>query len=181
VAAILATPLFFVALMAMSLAIEKPSVGHALRHGKTVKTIGDPAGNTELAIWLLAFAPAVVLAVVGACAMLLGRVGVVVSSLAAIATTVALLIPLGGWVSDHDKRFPVGVDLIPPSAGSEDIYLRGEWEANARRTAEQLGLATIAIAVVAIAVFLLLELRRRRGIVPPVPPPPPPAVAAAGR
>ena len=136
-------------------------------------TLGDPAGRTELTIWLLAAAPAVALALIGAGAMLAGRLGVVISSVSAIALTAAMLLPIGGWVSRHDNRFPVGVDLIPPSAGSQDIYLRGEWEANARKTAEQLGLATIAIAAVAIAIVLLLDVRRRRGIVPPVPPPPP--------
>jgi hypothetical protein len=173
VAGILATPLFFVGLMAMSLAVEKPSVHHALKHGKAVTTLGDPAGRTELTIWLLAAAPALALALIGVAAMLAGRAGVVISSLSAIALTAGLLIPLDGWVKHHDGRYPVGVDLIPPSAGSEDIYLRGEWEGNARRTAEQLGLATIIIAVLAIAIFAALELRRRRGIVPPLPPPPP--------
>jgi hypothetical protein len=178
VAGILATPLFFAALMAMSLAIEKPSVRHAIKHGKSVVTPGDPAGKTELTIWLLAFAVAIALAIVGVVAMLAGRAGIVVSSLGAIALTLALLLPLDGWARHHSTRFPVGVDLIPPSAGSQDIYLRGEWEANARRTAQQLGLATIVIAVVAIAVFTLLEVRRRRGMAPP-PPPPPPAIASA--
>jgi len=178
VAGILATPLFFVALMAMSLAIEKPVLHRTLKHGRAVTTMGDPAGNTELTIWLLAFAPAVALVLVGTGAMLAGRAGTVISSLSAIVLTVALLLPLDGWVSHHDKRFPVGVDLIPPSAGSQDIYLRGEWETNARRTAEQLGIATIVIAAIAIAVFLLFEVRRRRGIVPP-PTPPPPAIAAS--
>ena len=44
---------------------------------------------------------------------------------------------------------------------------------NAKRTAEQLGIATMSIAGVAIVVFGLLEFRRRRGLVPPLPPPPP--------
>jgi hypothetical protein len=176
VAGILATPLFFVALMAMSLAVERPSVHHILRHGKRVVTFADPAGATEAKIWLLALAPAVVLVLVGAGAMLLGRVGVIVTSLSAIALTTALLVPLDGWASHHAARFPVGVDLIPPSAGSADIYLRGEWEGTARHTAEQLGAATIGIAAAAIAVVFLLEARRRRGPLAP-PPPPPPEVA----
>src|ERR1041385_4038159 len=99
--------------------------------------------------------------------MRLGRVGVAATSIAAIAITVALLIPLGTWESRHSARFPVGVDLIPRSAGSEDIYLRGEWEANAKRTADQLGFSTIGIACAAIVVLGFLEVRRRRGAVPP--------------
>ena len=173
VASILATPLFFVGLMAMSLAVEKPSVGHAVRHGKTVTVFGDPTGSTEAKIWLLAVVPPVALALLGIAGMLVGRRGVVLSSLGAIALTVALLVPLGGWANHHSARYPVGVDQIPPSAGSQDIYLRGEWEATAKHTAEQLGIATIAIAGLAIVVFALLEFRRRRGLVRPLPPPPP--------
>jgi hypothetical protein len=174
VAGILAMPLFFVALMAMSLAVEKPSVGHALKHGKTVVVLGDPTGTTEAKIWLLAAAPALALALLGLASMLLGRAGVVVTALGAVALSVALLVPLGGWANGHANRYPIGVDLIPPSAtGSQDIYLRGEWEANAKRTAEQLGIATMSIAGAAIAIALLLEFRRRRGLERPVPPPPP--------
>jgi hypothetical protein len=172
VAGILAMPLFFVGLMAMSLAVEKPSVGHALRHGKTVTVLGDPTGTTEAKIWLLAAAPPLALALLGVASMLLGRVGVVVVALGAIALSIALLVPLGGWANGHVDRYPVGVDLISPASRS-DIYLRGEWEGTSKRTAEQLGLATMSIAGVAIVVFGLLEFRRRRGLVRPLPPPPP--------
>jgi len=174
VASILATPLFFVGLMAMSLAVEKPSVQHVVKHAKTVMLFGDPTGTTEAKIWLFAMVPPLALVLLGIAAMLLGRGGVVVSSLGAIALTVALLVPLGGWANRHTARYPVGVDLIPPTAtGSQDIYLRGEWEATAKRTAEQLGIATMSIAGIAIVVLLLFEFRRRRGLVRPLPPPPP--------
>ena len=173
VAGILAMPLFFTGLMAMSLAVEKPSVGHALKHGKTVTVLGDPTGTTEAKIWLLAAVPPLALSLLGVASMLLGRAGVIATSLGSIALSVALLVPLGGWANGHSDRYPVGVDLIPPSLGSQDIYLRGEWEANAKRTAEQLGIATMSIAGVAIVVFGLFEFRRRRGLVPPLPPPPP--------
>jgi hypothetical protein len=176
VASILATPLFFTALMAMSLAVEKPSVQHVLKHGKRVTVFGDPAGATEAKIWLLAALPAIVLVAIGVGAMLLGRTGVILSSLSAIVIAVVLLVPLDGWTKAHTSRYPVGVDLIPPSAGSQDIYLRGEWEGTARQTAYQLGFASIAIAVIAMAVLALLEARRRRGLVPPPPPPPPPYI-----
>jgi hypothetical protein len=174
VAGILAMPLFFAALMAMSLAVEKPSAGQALKHGKAVTVFGDPTGTTEAKIWLLAVLPPFALVLLGVATMLLGRAGVVVTSLGAIALSIALLVPLGGWANRHSARYPVGVDLIHPSpTGSQDIYLQGEWEANAKRTAEQLGIATMSIAGVAIVVFGLLEFRRRRGLVPPLPPPPP--------
>jgi hypothetical protein len=173
VAGILAMPLFFVGLMAMSLAVEKPSVVHEVKHSKAVTLFGDPTGTTEAKIWLLALVAPLALALLGVAGMLLGRAGVVVTSVAAITLSVALLVPLGGWANGHAARYPVGVDLIPHSAGSQDIYLRGEWEANAKRTAEQLGIATMSIAGAAIAIFLLLEFRRRRGLVRPIPPPPP--------
>ena len=57
VAGLLATPLFFVALMAMSLAIEKPSVRHVLTNGRIVAKLGDPLGSTERGIWLLSLVP----------------------------------------------------------------------------------------------------------------------------
>lgn len=172
-AGILATPLFFVALMAMSLALEKPAVHHVLKHGKAVAKLADPSGTTEATIWLLALLPAAALVLVGTGAMLIGRSGVIVSTLAAIAGAVGLMVPLRTWERHHTARFPDGVDLIPHSAGSQDIYLRGEWEETARHTAVQLGIATIVIAAVAIAIFLLFEIRRRRGLTAPVPQPPP--------
>jgi hypothetical protein len=170
VAGILATPLFFVGLMAMSLAFEKPSVQHAGKLHKTV--LGDPTGSTEAKIWLLAVLPSLLLVLLGVVSMLLKRTGVVVASLGAIALSAALLVPLAGWANGHTARYPVGADLTLPNT-TGDIYLRGEWEANAKRTADQLGIATISIAGVAIGIVLLLEFRRRRGLVRPVPPPPP--------
>jgi hypothetical protein len=172
VAGILATPLFFVALMAMSLAVEKPTVTHVVEHGQTVVKLGDPSGATERAIWLLALLPPLVLVVVGVGGMLIGRAGVITSALTAVAACVVLLVPLDTWTSRHTGRYPVGIDLIPPTSTS-DIYLRGEWEGTARRTAEQLGFATIAIAGIAITILVLLEIRRRRGIKGMVVPPPP--------
>jgi hypothetical protein len=178
VAGILATPLFFVALMAMSLAIEKPTVHQVVSNGRTVEKLGDPSGATERAIWLLAIVPPVGLVLIGVAAMLIGRWGVIITALIAVAASAVLLVPLDTWTHEHIARYPDGVDLIPPSSTS-DIYLRGEWEGRARITAEQLGVVTIVLAGVAIAIFALLEVRRRRSIVPPVPPPPP-AVVGSG-
>jgi hypothetical protein len=179
VAAILATPLFFVALMAMSLAVEKPTVEHVLSHGSLVERLGDPAGSTERTIWLLALIPPIGLVLIGVGGMLIGRAGVITSALTAVAASIVLLVPLDTWTRQHTTRYPDGVDLIPRSSAS-DLYLRGEWEGTARHTAEQLGIATIVLAGLAITIFALLEVRRRRGIVPPVPPPPP-EVAGSGQ
>jgi hypothetical protein len=178
VAAILATPLFFVALMAMSLAVEKPTVRHVLTNGSIVEKLSDPSGSTERAIWLLALVPPVGLVLIGIGGIFIGRASVITSALTAIAASVALLVPLDTWTHRHTARYPNGVDLIPQSSTS-DIYLRGEWEGTARHTAEQLGIATIVLAALAIAIFALAEVRRRRRPAVPVPPPPP-EVAAGG-
>ncbi len=180
VAGILATPLFFVALMAMSLAIEKPTVQHVLRHGNLVEKLGEPSRLTEATIWLLALAVAAFVVLVGVGAMLLGRAGVILSSLATIGVTAGLLAPLDTWVREHSARFPLGVDLIPPGT-SADIFLRGEWEGTARHTAQQLGIAAITMAAAALAILALLEVRRRRGIVSPPAPPPPPEIAGESK
>ena len=174
VAGILATPLFFVGLMAMSLAIETPSVHHVLKNGKIVAKLGDPTGSTERTIWLLALVPPLGLALIGVAGMLIGRAGVITSSLTAIAGALVLLLPLDTWTRQHTARYPVGIDLIPRSSTS-DLYLRGEWEGTARHTAEQLGIVTIVLAGLALAFLALLEVRRRRGAIAPAPPPPPEA------
>jgi hypothetical protein len=169
-------PLFFTALMAMSLAVEKPTVHHVTKNGKLVTMLGDPSGSNEAKIWLLTALIPLGVVLVGAGAMLLGRVGVVPAALVGVAAAVALRIPLASWTAHHTERFPEGVDNIPRSAGSADIYLPGEWEHAARHTAEQLGVVTIVIGVLAVVFFALLEIRRRRGPLPP-PAPPPPEVA----
>src|SRR6266571_5302730 len=106
VAGILATPLFFVALMAMSLAVEKPSVHHVLTNGKIVAKLGDPLGSTERAIWLLALVPPVGLVLIGVAGMFIGRAGVITSSLTAIAAALVLLLPLDTWTTRHTARHP---------------------------------------------------------------------------
>jgi hypothetical protein len=176
VAGIAAAPLFFTALMAMSLAVEEPTVHHVLKHGKLVPVLGDPSGSNEAKIWFLSVLFPLGLVLVGAAAMFLGRFGIVPVALAAIGIVIALRIPLDTWAAHHSAHFPLGVDNIPRSAGSSDIYLRGEWEASAKKTAEQLGLVTIAIAGISLLVYTALEVRRRRGPLPP-PVPPPPEVA----
>lgn len=166
-AAILGMPLFFAALMAMTLVEEKPS-SHAGR-------LGDPSGATEARIWLLTALFPLGLVLIGVLAMRIGRPGVMVSALAAVAAVVALMIPLDRWTNDHIARYPDGVDLIPQSSTS-DIYLRGEWEDTARHTANQLGVVTIVLGGVAIGVFALTEVRRRRRPVAPIAASPPEVV-----
>jgi hypothetical protein len=169
VAGILATPLFFVALMAFSLLLDKPTM---VANGE----LGDPSKATVGKIYLLSFGVSLAIVLVGVLSLFLRRpLSVFVPALAAIAVTVALLLPLGTWEADHTARYPQGVDLIPRSDAS-DLILRGEWEENAHQAARQIGFWTIAIAIAAIAVSAALEIRRRRKPAPP-PVPPPPEIA----
>lgn len=170
VAGILAPPLFFVGLMAYSLKLDKPSKSVSAT-GKVV--LGDPTKATVGTIYLAAIATAGAVVLVGLLAMLLrSRLGLIVPAVAAIVATVLLIVPLGTWATEHTQRYPLGVDNIP-QGGSSDIFLRGEWEANAKATADQIGYVTIGIALAAIAITVALDLRRRRGGGPaPAEPPP---------
>jgi hypothetical protein len=155
VAGILAVPLFFAGLMAFSLKLDKPT-----HHGKA---LGDPTKGTVGTIYLVAFAVSAGLVLVGLLAMLLrSRLAAVIPAVAAIVAAIVLLIPLGTWAAGHTSRYPLGVDNIRQSDPS-DIYLRGEWEQNAKTTARQIGFATIGMAVAAILILAALEYRRRRG------------------
>lgn len=159
VAGILALPLFFVALMAFSLELDKPS-----HHTTTKGTLapGDPTKGTVGTIYLVALAVVGALVLVGVLAMSLrSRLGAVAPAVAGIVASVLLLLPLGTWAAEHTQRYPLGVDNIPK--GPQDQFLRGEWEATARTTAHQLGLVTIGLAIAAIVLTVLLEVRRRRG------------------
>jgi len=111
--------------------------------------------------------------VVGLLAMVLrSRLAPIVPAVAGIVASVLLLIPLGTWAAEHTKRYPLGVDNIPKSS-AQDLFLRGQWEASAETTARQLGFVTIGIAIAAIVLTVVLDIRRRRGIAGYSPPPPP--------
>jgi hypothetical protein len=111
--------------------------------------------------------------VVAVLALLLrSRLAPIVPAVAGIVASALLLSQVGTWEAQHTARYPLGVDNIPPRS-PQDLLLRGEWEQNAATTAHQIGWATIGLAIAAIAVTVLLEIRRRRGIKgPPVPAPP---------
>jgi hypothetical protein len=172
VAGIMAVPLFFVGLMAFSLKLDKPSV-EGVR-------LGDPTKGTIGTIYLAALAVAGGLVVLGLLAILLrSRLATVIPAVAGIVAAIVLVIPLGTWATAHTARYPLGVDNIKQSDPS-DIYLRGEWEANAKTTARQIAFATIGIGVAAILVLAALELRRRRGREGMLVEPPPPGLETGG-
>ncbi len=175
VAAILAVPLFFVALMAFTLRVDKPS--HTLSKGGAV-VLGDPTKGTLGKIYLLSLAAAAALVLVGVLArMLRSRLAVIVPAVAAIVLSVLLLLPLNTWAAGHTKRYPLGTDNIPDGTPQKpnptNLVNRGEWEQAAKTTAHQIGLVTIGLALAAIVLTILLELRRRRGREAPLIEPPP--------
>jgi hypothetical protein len=173
VAGVLALPLFFTALMAISLAIERPHVVHGHEH--------PPTSGTEARIWLLSLVAPVAVVAVGMLAVAAGRHGVYASAAAAIVLVLALTDRIDAWTHRHTHRYPLGVDLIGPSDPSGDKLDPGQWEHSARSTALSLGHWTIALAAAAVAIAALLEIRRRRGPLPPAAPPPPEIVEGESR
>jgi hypothetical protein len=175
VAAILAVPLFFVALMAFTLKVDKPS--HIVKPSGAV-VLGDPTKGTVGKIYLLAIATAVVLLVVGLLARLLrSRLAAIVPAVAAIVLSILLLLPLNTWAAGHATRYPLGTDNMadgtPQKPNPTNLINRGEWEQAAKTTAREIGFVTIGLALGAIVICVLLDLRRRRGRDRPAVEPPP--------
>jgi hypothetical protein len=161
IAAFLAIPLFFCSLMASTLAQEK---AHKIQwqgchHICTVWQ--TPTTANELRIWLLAFVPSLVLVLVGFVASRL-PLGFYVPCVASIVIAMAVVHKTSLWARHHTARFPVGVDLIPPSNHFSDLWSKGEWEQEARDTALSLQHWTIGIALGAMLVMALLWLRSHR-------------------
>ena len=156
VAGILAAPLFFVALMAFSLKFDKPE-------GASPE-LADPTSGTVWKIYLVTFGVVGALVLVGALSILVrSRLARIIPAVAGIVITIVLLLPLGTWA----RRIPTVIrsgSTTSRRSSPQDIWLRGEWEHNAKVTAQQIGLAAIGIAVAAIVISIALEIRRRRGI-----------------
>ena len=165
VAGILAAPLFFTGVDGVLAEVRQ-----AVRQRSEA---GDPTKETVWTIYLVTLAVVGGLLLVGVLSIpLRSRLATIVPACAGIVITVLLLIPLGTWASEHTDRYPLGIDNLRPSS-AQDLWLRGEWEHNAKTTADQIGLVAIGIGVAVILISLALEIRHRRGIeAPPVPPPP---------
>jgi hypothetical protein len=161
VAGFLSFPLFFAALMAVSLRLDEPIVKRAVDSaGKVTLTYGQSAASTEAKIWAAAIVPSAILVGVGLVAMLWRRVGIYVVCAAGAVLAYLVTVRLESWAKLHTKRFPPGFDLVPDNDPS-NLLLRGEWETNARATAVSLSHWTIAIAAGITAIVGALALRRR--------------------
>jgi hypothetical protein len=174
-AGFLAVPLFFSSLMCTSLAIDKPRRIEWMRHGHVIHVDHPTASSLEARIWLLALVPSAVLVLIGLGASTWRR-GIYVVAAAAIVIPLATTHRIDRWTLHHTARYPVGVDLIPPSSPSDSLA-QGEWELSARQTALELAHWTMILGGGAAAISAFLEIRRRRRGKRPIPVPPPPEAA----
>ncbi len=160
IAAFTAIPLFFSALMAASLALEKPRVVQWTSGGHLKTTWHDPSSATEVRIWLWALVPPMLLVLAGFAASFVPY-GFYVVCGAAIVDALAVTHRLDRWTAHHTARFPNGVDLIPASNPGSNKFDPGQWEGMAQSTSLSLEHWTIGIAVGAALVSVALVVRRR--------------------
>jgi hypothetical protein len=176
VAGLAAFPLFFAALLCVSLAIERP---HRFQwrsaRGRLIEIDHPTTSAAEAKIWALALVIPAILVLVGFAASFWRRGGVYVVAAAIVVLAVALPHRIDRWTAHHTQRFPYGMDLFPDNVPSSTIA-RGEWESEARDMVLSLTHWTIGLAGAAAAIVALTALRRRLGPVPPAPEPPPPVV-----
>jgi hypothetical protein len=154
VASLIAVPLYFAALLASSLALDRPHiVGNKQLPG---------TNSTEAKIWLAALiAPAIMLAA-GTVGLALRRYGVYLSAAAGIVVCLVLPALSHSWIARHERRFPRGVDFISDRSAS-NLSSRGEWEHAAQSTVSSITHWTLGLAIGAIVIGVLLEIRHRRG------------------
>jgi hypothetical protein len=160
IASFIAIPLFFSALMASTLAQEKPYViqWNGVHH--LITQWHEPTSATEARIWLWALLPPVLLSLVGWICVRLPY-GWYIACAAAVVEAVAVVHRLDTWTAHHAARFPLGVDLIPKTNFQSNQYDAGEWEKLARETALSLEHWTIGLAAAAAVVTAALSARRR--------------------
>jgi len=170
VAGLVGVPVYFAALLASSLALDRPHVVHGQEFPST--------GGTEARIWLAALIAPGILVAAGLVGAFLGRLGAYLPAVAGIV--VCLLLPgiSQPWVARHTARFPLGVDFVPDSDPS-NVVSRGDWERSAQVTIVSITHWTLGLAIGVLAVGLLLELRRRRNR-EPLPEAPPAGLETGG-
>lgn len=154
VAGLIAVPLYFAALMASSLALDRP---HLVGRHESPGT-----GGTEVKIWLAALIAPAALMAAGAVGLALKRHGIYLAAAAGIVVCAVLPGLSHGWIGRHERRFPIGVDFIPDGSPS-NLSSRGEWEHAAQDTVTSICHWTLGLAIGAIVVGALAEVRRRRG------------------
>jgi hypothetical protein len=161
IAAFISIPLFFSSLMAAALALERP-LKFEWKGGKhgLLTTYHDPTTANVTSVWLWALLPPLLLVLVGFVAVRL-PLGFYIPCAAGIVIAMAVVHKTAVWERHHTARYPVGVDLIPPSNPASNKYDPGQWEAQARATAVSLQHWTIGVALASALVMAGLWVRRR--------------------
>ncbi|HET8892956.1 MAG TPA: hypothetical protein VFM96_02510 [Gaiellaceae bacterium] len=154
VAALIAVPLYFAALMASSLALDRPHV--------IGKHQGPSTTSTELKVYLAALIVPGIVLLAGIAGLALKRHGVYLAAVAGIVCCLLLPGISNGWLARHERRFPLGMDFLKDSDPS-NLSSRGEWEHIAQSTVTSITHWTLGLAIGAIVVGALLEVRRRTG------------------
>jgi len=173
VGGLLAFPLFFASLLAVSLAIERPHRFQWLRGGRLIEVDHPPGTTQEAKIWALALVVPALLVAVGLVAAFWRGGGIYVVTAAGVFFALALPHRLDLWTLHHTRRFPFGMDLIPDSNVQSSTIQRGEWELQARDTVISLTHWTIAAALAAAGIAAAVAVRRRRRPLPPIAEPAP--------
>jgi len=153
-AGLLALPLYLAALLASSLALDKPRVVGTHEF--------PPTSGTEATVWAAALIVPAILLAVAAAGLRSRRFGVYLPAAAGIVLCLVLPSVSHGWIARHERRFPQGIDFIP-DASTSNLSSRGEWEHAAQTTITSITHWTLVLAIGAIVVGVLLEIRRRRG------------------
>ena len=163
VSCILAAPLYFLSLMLVSLAIDRPTTvswtprdreaHHDLppdelgARGEDLAGRADPLGHRDR----------------GRRRGRLHPLGTYVVCAAMLLVSAALPHKLDTWQKHHTMRYPPGRGLIPDSSPN-NLLSQGEWEQSARETILSLQKWMIGLAILfALGFALADELRRRRG------------------
>ena len=154
VAGLIAVPIYFAGLMASSLALDRP---HFVGRHESPST-----GTTEAKVWLAALIAPAILMAAGAVGLLLRRHGIYLAAVAGIVVCAVLPGLSHGWIGRHERRFPIGVDFISDRSPS-NLSSRGDWEQAAQDTVRSISHWTLGLAIGAIVIGVLAEVRRRRG------------------
>ena len=162
VSCILAAPLYFLSLMLVSLAIDRPTIVSWTHNGKLITHYHPTSSGLEAKIWAVALLPSALLIAVGVAAVFI-RYGTYIVCAAMLLISALLPHKLDTWQAHHTTRYPPGQDLIPDSSPN-NLLSQGEWEQSARETVLSLQKWMIGLAILfALGFALADELRRRRG------------------
>jgi hypothetical protein len=162
VSSILAAPLYFLSLMLVSMAIDRPHIIAWTHAGQHIERFHETTSSLEAKIWAVALIPSGLLIAIGIAAVFI-RFGTYI--VCASMFVIAGILPhkLDTWQRHHTTRYPRGEDLIPDK-WSTNLLDRGEWEHSARETIVSLREWMIGLAILfALGFALADELRRRRG------------------